>query len=313
MTISITRIGAWFVTEFKESNAVWREIWAWARAHNWKASARGMFRLKHWSRWLGLLTIITVAVLFAVFQNKIADYFERHINAIDFFPGSFVFPILLLMILSFPPMIGQELVCLVVGLVWGLASGFFIVAPGTIFGELACFAVFKRFWTEKAKKIEHESVMYGCLVALMRHGNLGIIVTVRMSFLPGHVVTAIQSTVGMSIWVYLLAIVLSLPKQFGLTLLGVGYGLGLMNPSAASGRQQAEISVGVLVSTIVVSAIAFNLVLVRGRRHYPAVAAEFARREAEAGEVVGLQGVTVVSLERVESGDSGVLKDGGWA
>lgn len=96
--------------------------------------------------------------------------------------------------------------CLVVGLVWGLASGFFIVAPGTIFGELACFAVFKRFWTEKAKKcviyygalaiyfsrqhldisrIEHESVMYGCLVALMRHGNLGIIVTVRMSFLPG--------------------------------------------------------------------------------------------------------------------------------
>lgn len=38
-------------------------------------------------------------------QTKIGDYFERHSNAIGYFPGSFIFPILLLMILSFPPMV----------------------------------------------------------------------------------------------------------------------------------------------------------------------------------------------------------------
>ncbi|KAL8286552.1 hypothetical protein RQP46_004569 [Phenoliferia psychrophenolica] len=237
--MGIAGVGAWFATEFRESRAVWKEIWAWGKAHNWKATAKGAFQLKHWGSWLGFLVAVGVTVTFTVLQTEISDYFERHTREIDYFPASFVFPILILIVMSFPPMLGQELVCLVIGLVWGLASGFFIVAPGTIFGELACFAVFRRWWSAKAKKIEHESVMYGCLVALMRHGNLGIIVA---------------STVGMSIWVYLLAIILSLPKQFGMVLLGVGAGL-----TSAQRREQTSISIGVLVSTIVSSAIAANL------------------------------------------------------
>lgn len=48
------------------------------------------------------------------------------------------------------------------------------------------------------------------------------IILVRFSAVPGHVTTAIQSTIGMSVWIYSVAAIVSLPKQFALVYLGVG-------------------------------------------------------------------------------------------
>jgi hypothetical protein len=76
----------------------------------------------------------------------------------------------------------------------------------------------------------------------MREGGVGIIVLVRYSAVPGasphpspslllltfyaagHIVTAIQSTVGMSIWIYCIAAIVSLPKQLAIVYLGVIFG-----------------------------------------------------------------------------------------
>lgn len=62
--------------------------------------------------------------------------------------------------------------------------------------------------------MEEKSVYYACLARLMREGGLGILIIIRFSAVPGHVVTAIQSTVGVSWWLYSLAVIASLPKQF---------------------------------------------------------------------------------------------------
>lgn len=45
-------------------------------------------------------------------------------------PGGWGIPIAVLVILNFPPLFGQEIVCLLCGLVWGLWWGFGIVAAG---------------------------------------------------------------------------------------------------------------------------------------------------------------------------------------
>lgn len=81
---------------------------------------------------------------------------------------------------------------------------------GTFLGELACFFVFKYFLTARAQKwalsqlglvavliydsdrIEDERVFYACLARLMRDGGIGVVILMRYSAVPGHVVTAVQ-------------------------------------------------------------------------------------------------------------------------
>lgn len=51
---------------------------------------------------------------------------------------------------------------------------------------------------------------------LLRIGGMKASILVRFSAVPSHITTAIQSTIGLSLWVYSVAAVVSLPKQFAL-------------------------------------------------------------------------------------------------
>lgn len=44
-----------------------------------------------------------------------------------------------MIVMSFPPLFGHEIVAVLVGLVWGAGVGFGIVAAGTLFGEIIAF------------------------------------------------------------------------------------------------------------------------------------------------------------------------------
>lgn len=50
-------------------------------------------------------------------------------------PGGFLIPIAILILISFPPLFGHEIVALLCGVVYGLWIGFAIVAAGTFIGE----------------------------------------------------------------------------------------------------------------------------------------------------------------------------------
>jgi len=50
-------------------------------------------------------------------------------------PAGWLIPIVILIVLSFPPLFGHEIIALLTGLVYGLGVGFGIVAAGTVFGE----------------------------------------------------------------------------------------------------------------------------------------------------------------------------------
>jgi hypothetical protein len=52
-------------------------------------------------------------------------------------PGGWAIPIGILFVLSFPPLFGGEVICLLCGLVWGLWVGFGIVCAGTFLGEVS--------------------------------------------------------------------------------------------------------------------------------------------------------------------------------
>ena len=80
-------------------------------------------------------------------------------------------PIGIIFILSFPPLVGNEIVHLIVGAAWGLWIGFGIVAAGTILGETGTFLVFKYSCRARAEKIERENLYYGCIARVIRDAN----------------------------------------------------------------------------------------------------------------------------------------------
>ena len=54
-------------------------------------------------------------------------------------PAGFLIPIAIMIVLSFPPLFGAEIIHLLCGVIWGLGVGFAIVAAGTLLGEIANF------------------------------------------------------------------------------------------------------------------------------------------------------------------------------
>ncbi|KAM0748413.1 hypothetical protein T439DRAFT_382251 [Meredithblackwellia eburnea MCA 4105] len=269
----------WVKNEAREAKEAWKELWNWARHKDWKATAKGSFKLKYWWHWLLSIILIVCVGLVSFYRDTIVSKFEPHQHAITSFPVSWLFPILALILVSFPPLFGHEVILLIVGLIWGLWIGFGIACAGTFIGEALCYFLFKYLLTERAQKVEHGSVIYACLARLMRHGGLGIVTIVRFSVIPGHVVTAIQSTVGMPTWIYMLAVLITLPKQLAVVYLGVMFGVTKDTASASEVRKQKIISLSVFFVTMLATVIAAYVVYMRARKLYPEVAREFEARK----------------------------------
>lgn len=100
-------------------------------------------------------------------------------------PAGWTIPIALLFILSFPPLFGQEIVCLLVGTVWGLWVGFGIVAVGTMLGEIGNFYAFKYCLRGQAIKLEETNSNYACLAHIVREGGFFLAFVIRLSAVPG--------------------------------------------------------------------------------------------------------------------------------
>lgn len=105
-------------------------------------------------------------------------------------PGGFIIPVVILIIISFPPLFGHEIVGILVGAVWGLWIGFAIVAAGTFIGEsvlplkvwlrvmliglVGTWYAFKYAFRRKAVKLEKTNLNYGALARLTRDGGFWV-------------------------------------------------------------------------------------------------------------------------------------------
>ncbi|EIN11907.1 hypothetical protein PUNSTDRAFT_99222 [Punctularia strigosozonata HHB-11173 SS5] len=130
-------------------------------------------------------------------------------------------PIGVLFVISFPPLLGHEIVAILCGLVWGLGIGFGIVAAGTLIGELGNFYAFRYCCRSRAAKMEKNTILYACFTKIVREGGFKIALITRYSILPGHLTTAVYSTCGLGAGLFTAAAFLSLPKQFMLIYIGV--------------------------------------------------------------------------------------------
>lgn len=100
-------------------------------------------------------------------------------------PVGWMIPIAALIVLSFPPLMGQEVIILIVGIVWGLWIGFGIVTAGTYLGELANYYLFKFWLRGRAEELERTNVNYQALAKITRDGGFPLAFVIRLSACPG--------------------------------------------------------------------------------------------------------------------------------
>jgi uncharacterized membrane protein YdjX (TVP38/TMEM64 family) len=115
----------------------------------------------------------------------------------------------------------RQIVAIICGIVWGLWAGFGIVAAGTLAGEVGNYYAFKYCLRPRAAKYENKNITYHCLSYVMREGGFWIVFMARLSAIPGHLTTAVFATCGMNFWIFLIATILTLPKQLVTVYLGV--------------------------------------------------------------------------------------------
>lgn len=171
-------------------------------------------------------------------------------------PAGWLIPIAILFILSFPPLIGDEIVEILCGVIYGLWIGFGVVAAGTYFGQskfknrskinphnlltrssrmLVFIQVCTAWQGFQTRKNEFELRGYGAhgprrwftrkhhnlfLSSTQTNASTQLLCVIRLSVIPPPMSTAVFSTCDVKFWHFLLSTLLCLPRQIFLVYLG---------------------------------------------------------------------------------------------
>jgi uncharacterized membrane protein YdjX (TVP38/TMEM64 family) len=167
------------------------------------------------------IIVVAVTALSTIYHTQIVHWLTPVAKWMHDLRFGYLIPIAILFVISFPPLFGHEIVAVICGLVWGLGVGFAIVAAGTLLGEIGNFYAFKYCCRARGEKLEKTKLFYACLARVVRDGGFTIALIARLSAIPGHFTTALFASCGMNIFVFILAALLSTPKQFITVYLGV--------------------------------------------------------------------------------------------
>ncbi|KAF0321911.1 Golgi apparatus membrane protein TVP38 [Colletotrichum sp. SAR11_59] len=165
--------------------------------------------------------ILVATIFISLHHDEVVEKLRPFSEKVREIPGGFLIPIAILILISFPPLFGHEIVALLCGVVYGLWVGFAIVAAGTFIGEIGTWFAFKHTLRRKAQKLERTNLNYGALARLTRDGGFWIVFIIRFSVIPSHFSTAVFSTCDVKFWHFAVSTFLTLPKQIILVYLGV--------------------------------------------------------------------------------------------
>ncbi|KAB5585527.1 snare associated Golgi protein-domain-containing protein [Coniochaeta sp. 2T2.1] len=167
------------------------------------------------------LLLIVATVFITIKHDDVVATLRPFSEKVRDLPAGWLIPIAILVIISFPPLFGHEVVAVLCGIVYGLWVGFGIVAAGTFFGEVGTWFAFKHALRRRAIKLERTNLNYGALARMTRDGGFWIVLVIRFSVIPSHFSTAVFSTCDVNFWYFCIATLLTLPKQIILVYLGV--------------------------------------------------------------------------------------------
>lgn len=99
---------------------------------NWK---RVLFTPKYLVLWIILIIIGVLTAVISLKHDEVVAALRPFAEKVRDIPAGWLIFVVVLFVISFPPLFGHELVALLAGVVYGLWIGFGIVAAGTFIGE----------------------------------------------------------------------------------------------------------------------------------------------------------------------------------
>ncbi|KAI5832598.1 hypothetical protein K523DRAFT_267298 [Schizophyllum commune Tattone D] len=219
--------------------------------------SKGKMLKMYWREALVAVIIIVAFIVIFAMNDKIVHALRPVKSWMDERPWGFVIPLAIYVVISFPPLIGQEIVATFCGMIWGLGEGFGIVAAGTIIGEILLFTGVKYFFSAKLQTKEKSSVSYACYARVIREGGWIMCAVFRLSVFPPHFITVLVAACDVPLWTYLIAIVIGFPRQLLPVYLGVVLDDGEENTQHAGPKAVK----GVFIAFIVVVTIAAGRII----------------------------------------------------
>nr|GAT51352.1 predicted protein [Mycena chlorophos] len=236
--------------------------------------------------------IIAIAVLTSVFSNKIVNALKPETSWLRDHTIGPLIPIVILIIISFPPLFGQEIVGIIVGLTWDLGPALAIFAAGTLLGEIANFFVFKYSCTGRMAKYEEKSLDFGLTGHVVRRGGLIIVIGIRLSAIPSHYATAVFATVGLSFYIFLLGAIITMPM--GLVNVYFGYAQKPGHTHSTTVIENVILAVSIVITIIAVRFIRMRMKAAREEFVYERRKARQAKNQMYGGSPYGSgQGVNI--------------------
>lgn len=99
---------------------------------NWK---KILFSPKYLPWHILFIAIGVASAFLTIYHDRVVDHLRPFSESVRDLPAGWLIPIAILIVISFPPLFGHEIVALLCGVVYGLWIGFAIVAAGTFIGE----------------------------------------------------------------------------------------------------------------------------------------------------------------------------------
>ena len=99
---------------------------------NWK---RVFLAPKYIPMWIILIAVGVLTAIITLKHDEVVDTLRPFAEKVRNIPAGWLIFVAVLVIISFPPLFGHEVVALLAGVVYGLWIGFAVVSAGTFLGE----------------------------------------------------------------------------------------------------------------------------------------------------------------------------------
>ena len=194
------------------------------------------------------VALLVLVLLMLIYQHRIVKWLEPVTKHLIGNGWGWLVPVAALIVLSIPPLIGHDIVLILVGVVWKVWPGWGIASFGTVVGEIVTWFFVQWLFTNKSNALKHTNLRFAAMSRICYEGGFIVILIFRLSFIPGHFITAVFAVSGVSFWVYFATAILTTPKLLIPVVLGQNF-----NQDENSRSTLSKVALGVTIAITVLA------------------------------------------------------------
>ncbi|CCF59438.1 hypothetical protein KAFR_0H00290 [Kazachstania africana CBS 2517] len=197
-----------------------------------------------------------VGILFLIFHNAILEKIVDTSNDLQAKKSTPPILMLLLFMVSFPPLIGYSFLSTSTGLLYGVTfKGWIILSISSVCGSIASFALFQNLLHKRAEQLVHINQRFEALASILQENNSYLILAlIRLCPFPYSLTNgALAGIHGISVRNFSLANLITTPKLF--VYLFIGSRIKNLAETESTGSRMFDlISIAVAVAILGITA-----------------------------------------------------------